>query len=97
MKQDIFPVGTPVLATKIIGPVQNGQPGIVTGVVEQRLFLFWKRPTYLCTFFGNVKVAMKANEISDFDHGHSMEELEFDQHESLSVAEQMQRIRPLKG
>jgi len=97
MKQEIFPVGTPVLATKNVGLVQDGQPGIITSVIEQRFFFFWKRPIYLCTFFGNVKVAMMANEISDFDHGHSMEELEFDQHESLSVAEQMRRIRPLKG
>ena len=97
MKTELFPVGTLVLATKNIGPVQDGQPGIITGVVEQRYFFFWKRPMYLCTFFGNVKVAMMENEISDFDHGHSKEELEFDKHESLSVAERMQRIRPLKG
>jgi hypothetical protein len=95
MKQKRLPVGTLVLATRNVGPVRDGQPGIVTGVVEQRYF-FWRRPFYLCTFLGNVKVAMKPNEVSDFDHGRSLEELEQDEDESLSVAEQMQRIRPLK-
>jgi len=95
MKQKLLPVGTLVVATKNVGPVQDGQPGIVTGVVEQRYF-FWKRAFYLCTFFGNVKVAMKPNEISDFDHGRSLEELERDEDMNMSVAAQMQRIRPVK-
>ena len=95
MNLTLLPIGTLVLATKNVGPVRDGQPGIVTGVVEQRYF-FWKRPFYLCTFFGNVKVAMKLNEVTDFNHGRSLEELEQDEDGSLSVAEQMQRIRPLK-
>lgn len=95
MKPKLLPVGTLVLATKNVGSVRDGQPGIVTGIVEQRYF-FWKRPFYLCTFFGNVKVAMKPNEVTDYDHGRSLEELEQDEDESLSVVEQMQRIRPLK-
>ena len=96
MKEKPFPVGTPVVATRNVGSARDGQPGIVTGVVEQR-FLFWKRPFYLCTFSGNVKVAMKQNEISDFDHGRSIEELERDEDENLPVAAQLERIRPLKG
>ncbi len=59
-KSPLLLVGTPVLATKNIGPVEDGQPGIITGVIEVKHF-FWKRPLYLCTFFGNVKVAMKPN------------------------------------
>ncbi len=67
----------------------------MTGVVE-RGFAFWKRPIYLCIFFGNVKIAMEADEISDFNHGRSIEELSEPEDKNLSVAEQLKRIRPLK-
>ena len=95
MKTKLFPVGIFILAVKNIGPVRDRQPGIVTGVVEVPFF-FWKRPMYLCTFFGNVKVAMKQSEVTEFNHGHSREQLEEPEDGSLSPAEQMQRIRPLK-
>jgi hypothetical protein len=95
MKTKLFPVGTHILAIKNIGPAQDGQPGIVTGVVEVPFF-FWKRPMYLCTFFGNIKVAMKPNEVTEFNHGHSQDQMEELEDESLSVAEQLKRIRPLK-
>lgn len=95
MKTKLFPVGTFVVAIKDIGPVRDGQPGIVTGVVEQG-FAFWKRQIYLCTFFGNVMAAMKPNEVSDFDHGYSREQLEEPKDGNLSVAELMKRIRPLR-
>ena len=96
MKTKLLPVGTSILAIKNVGPVQDGQPGVVTGVIEQG-FAFWKRSMYLCTFFGNIKVAMKPNEVSDFDHGYSKEQLEEPEDGSLSVAEQMRRIRPIKN
>lgn len=97
MKNNIYQVGSTVLAIKNVGLVQDGQPGIITNIIENNYCIFWKKQVYFCTFFGGVKVAMMANEISGFEHGHSLEELEFDQHDSLSPSEQMRRIRPLKG
>lgn len=94
-KPPLLQVGTPVLATKNIGPVEDGQPGMITGVIEVKHF-FWKRPLYLCTFFGNVKVAMKPNEVSDYNHGRSLAELERGIDSTLSLAEQMAQIRPLR-
>ncbi len=93
MKTKPLSVGSFVVATRNVGPVQDGQPGVVTAVVEQG-FAFWKRPFYLCTFIGNVKVAMKPNEVSDFEHGFSKEQLEQSEDPTLSVAEQLERIRP---
>ncbi|HTN95299.1 MAG TPA: hypothetical protein VMJ33_12015 [Gallionella sp.] len=96
MKTKLFPVGTSILAIKNVGPVHDGQPGIVTGVVEVPFF-FWKRPMYLCTFFGNIKVATKPNEVTEFNHGQSRDQLEKPEDNSVSVAKQLQRIRPLKN
>ena len=94
MKTKQLPVGTFILAIKNVGPVQDGQPGVVTGVVEVP-FLFWNRLMYLCTFFGNVKVAMKLKEITEFNHGHTKEQLEESENGSLSPAEKIQRILDL--
>jgi len=74
MKQELFATGTRILAIKDVGPVTNGQAGIITGYFEQPFF-FWKRTMYLCTFQGNVRCAMKPTEVDDFDHGRSIERL----------------------
>ncbi|MBB5446461.1 MULTISPECIES: hypothetical protein [unclassified Paraburkholderia] len=95
MKTKLLPVGTLVVAIQNVGPVRQGQPGVVTGIVEQR-FWFRKRPCYLCTFFGNLPVAMRPSEVDDFDHGFSREQLEAPFNPTLSVAEQMKKIRLLK-
>jgi hypothetical protein len=90
MKRPQFAVGTRVLAVKNVGPVSDGQEGIVTAVHEVQ-FLWRKRPIYLCTFLGNVKVAMKPSEIDDYDHGRTLQELEIE-FDGLSVNEQLQHI-----
>ena len=95
MKPKLLPVGALVVATRNVGPVREGQPGIVTGIVEHR-FWFWKRPCYLCTFFGNVPVAVRPAEVDDFDHGFSREQLEDPFNPALSVAEQLKKIHSLK-
>lgn len=68
----------------------NGQVGIITGIWQQD-FLFWKRPTYLCTFIGNVGLAMKPSEVEAFDHGRTLEELQI-KLDGLSVADQLRVI-----
>src|SRR4051794_1891263 len=93
--KETLEIGARVVATKNVGPVRDGQPGIITEVVEQPFFV-WRRRMYLCTFLGNVKVAMTKKEISDYDHGYSTEELERGEAESLGVAAEMQQILPLK-
>ena len=35
----------------------------------------WKKPMYMCTFFGNVKCAMKPSEIDEYEHGYSREQI----------------------
>jgi len=67
--------GTKVLAARNFGPIKEGAPGIITGTTEEPHF-FWKRPMYLCTFADNVKIAARPNEIDDFDHQYSLDELE---------------------
>jgi hypothetical protein len=69
------PVGTRIIATRNFGPIREGQPGIVTGI-QMVPFLFWERLFYLCTFMGNIKVAARPKEIDDFDHGHTLEDIE---------------------
>jgi hypothetical protein len=95
MTTTLHPVGTFVLAIKKVGPISDGQPGVVTGIAEAGP-VFWRRPVYLCTFLGNVKVAMNPSEVDDYAHGYSREQLEQPEDRSLSVAEQLRRVRPIK-
>ena len=68
-------VGTKVVAVCNFGPIEEGQPGIITGTAEYSFF--WRfRSMYLCTFAGNVKAAAKPKEIEDFHHGCSLGMLE---------------------
>ena len=66
MKWPLLDIGTLVVATRNVGPVTNGQLGIVMGTQFQQSF-FWKRPVYRCTFVGNIKAVMKPNEVVEFD------------------------------
>ena len=76
MKKNLpLPVGTKVLAIRDFGPIKEGAPGIITGTMEIPFF-FWKRQAYLCTFADNIKISAKPSEIDDFEHNHSLEELE---------------------
>lgn len=70
-----LPPGTKVIAARDFGPITEGAPGIITGTIDTPFF-FWKRRMYLCTFADNVNIAAKPNEIDDFDHQYSLEELE---------------------
>lgn len=92
MSAPMLPVSTRVVAVKNVGPVAEGQPGVVTGYVEVPFF-FWKRQVYLCTFFGNVRLAMKPAEIEAHEHGYSREQIGQAEDASLSVAEQLRRER----
>jgi hypothetical protein len=94
-KQLSLPVGTPVIAVTTVGPVPEGDVGFITGTGELGSFL-WKRRFYLCTFFGNVKVAMRPREIDAYNHGRTLGEIERGIDPTLSVAEQMLQIRPLR-
>ena len=68
-------IGTKILAVRSFGPVKEGQPGIVTGIAEQRWF--WQmKPIYLCTFADNVKIAARPKEVEHHDHGYSLTDLE---------------------
>jgi hypothetical protein len=67
--------GTKVIAVRNFGPVKEGAPGIITGTSVYRFFWWW-RPTYLCTFADNMRVATRPNEIEENDHGYSLEDLE---------------------
>lgn len=70
-----LPVSTRVVAVRNFGPITEGQPGIITGIAEQRFF--WRsKLVYLCTFADGVKAAAKPNEIDNFDHGYTLAELE---------------------
>ena len=90
-KKQPHTVGTKIIAVRNFGPIREGQPGVITGVVRMPYFFFWTRPFYLCTFFGNIKCAASPDEIDDYDHGHSLEDLEHDQ-SGLSPAEQLKAV-----
>ena len=75
MTTPIIPVGTRVIAVKNVGPLREGMIGVITGVVELP-FLFWKRVHYLCTFVGNLRIAVKPAEIDNFDHGYDLKDAE---------------------
>jgi hypothetical protein len=68
-------VGTKVWAIRNFGPVKQGAPGMITGVADVPFF-WWSRPAYLCTFADNIKIHARPKKIEEFDHGHSLEELE---------------------
>jgi hypothetical protein len=71
----LLQIGARVIAVRNIGPVKEGQPGIVTGIAEERWF--WKsKPIYLCTFADNVRIAARPKEVEDYDHGYSLADLE---------------------
>ena len=93
MKASMYPVETLIIAIKNVGPVRDGQPGVVTGYAELGS-LFWKRQFYLCTFLGNIRLAVKPSEIDNHDHGYSRQRLEMPEDASLPVAEQLRRIFP---
>ena len=63
------------MAVRDVGPVKEGAPGIITGSASYRFF-FWTRPMYLCIFADNLKIAARANQINDYDHGYALEDLE---------------------
>jgi len=67
--------GTRIVALRAFGPVKEGAPGMITGTVEARFFL-WSRPMYSCTFAGNVKASAKAKNVDVLDHGYSLSDLE---------------------
>jgi hypothetical protein len=69
-----LPVGSEVWAICKLGTVAEGAPGIITGVADARFF--WQSPTYLCTFANNRKVRARAKDIEAYNHGHSLQELE---------------------
>jgi hypothetical protein len=56
-RTSLFPVGTRIIAISNVGPVGEGQPGIITSIVNKPFFL-WSRPMYLCIFAGNVSLAV---------------------------------------
>jgi len=92
MLRPLLSIGTKIIAVRNIGPVREGQPGIITGLIQVPFF-FWSRTAYLCTFFGNLKIAAYPKEVDDFNHNFSLEALEETQSEK-SVAEQLRAIRP---
>ena len=69
-----LPVGSKVWAVCNFGRVTEGAPGIIIGAVDVRFF--WQSPTYLCTFANNMKVHARPKDIERYNHGHSLEELE---------------------
>lgn len=91
-RRQLLSIGTKIIAIRNIGPVQEGQPGIITGLVQVPYF-FWSRTAYLCTFFGNIGVSAYPKEVDEFNHEFSLEALEENQSEK-SVAEQLRAIRP---
>ena len=94
-KAELISAGTPVIAVTNVGPVREGEVGFVTGSAELGPF-FWKRHFYLCTFFGNVKVAVRPKEIDAYDHGRTFAEIERGVDPNASTGEQMLQIRPLR-
>jgi hypothetical protein len=83
-----LPVGTRIIAVRNVGPVLEGARGIITGTVDVPFF-FWSRPVYLCTFIGNVKLAVKPKEIDDYDHGYTLERLQ-----NTNVLDEILKGRP---
>jgi hypothetical protein len=78
-------IGTRIIAIRNFGPVKEGQPGVITGIAEERWF--WRsRLIYLCTFADNVKIAARPREIEDYDHGNSLADLETPDYLSVQAA-----------
>ena len=95
MKMSITPLlqmGARVVAVRSFGPVKEGQPGIITGIAEERWF--WRsRPIYLCTFADNVKIAARPKEIDDYDHGYSLADLEVPNFLSVQAARHRDQLK----
>ena len=70
-----LPVGTKVIAVRNVGHVLKGAAGIITGTATE-LFYLWSRSIYLCTFAGNIKLAVRPKDIDDQDHRYSLEALQ---------------------
>lgn len=68
-------VGTKITAVRNFGPIKQDAPGIITGVADIRS-LFPAGPIYSCTFADNVKITARPNDIDEFDHGYSLDDLE---------------------
>lgn len=56
-------VGSQVVATKTIGPVRRGTPGVITDVTRAPFLFFWSRAVYLCSFAGNISLAVRPGEV----------------------------------
>ena len=68
-------VGTKVTAVRDFGSIKEGAPGIITGVADIRS-LYPAGPIYSCTFADNMKITARPNNIEEFDHGYSLDDLE---------------------
>ncbi len=67
--RNVLSVGTQIVAIKKIGPVREGTPGVITAVTHTPFLYFWSRLSYLCTFAGNINLAVRPNEIGDCNRG----------------------------
>ena len=85
-------IGTKIVAVGSFGPVKEGQPGIVTGIAEERWF--WRlKPIYLCTFADNVKITARPKEVEDYDHGYSLTDLEATNFMSVQAARHRDQLK----
>ena len=85
-------IGARVIAVRNFGPVKEGQPGIVTGIAEERWF--WKsKQIYLCTFADNVRIAARPREIEGYDHSYSLTDLEAPNFLSAMAARQRDKLK----
>jgi hypothetical protein len=85
-------IGTKVMAVCNFGPVKDGAPGVIIGLSQGR---------YLCAFADNMKIAARPNEITDYDHGYSLEELEepdfapiMHEHKKRELLSLQRQVRP---
>jgi hypothetical protein len=70
-----LPIWTRIIAVRNFGRVREGQPGIITGIAEER-YLETFRPVYLCRFANNVKIAAQSDDIERYNHKYSLADLE---------------------
>jgi hypothetical protein len=75
VRRVVLPEGTTVQATRDFGPVRAGAPGVITGVADAPS-IYPGGPVYVCTFADNLKTTARPNDIEQFDHGYSLEELQ---------------------
>jgi hypothetical protein len=75
VKPIVLQAGTKVRAVHDFWHIKDGAPGIITGVADVP-GVYPGGPVYTCTFADNATTTARPNDISEDDHGYTLQELQ---------------------